>query len=146
MTIEYTSEVEYTFSMIKPDATRRNITGKINSYLEGAGLKIVAQRLVQLTKKEAEEFYAEHKARSFFPELIAEITSDVVILLVLKGKNAILLNRKIMGATKPAEADAGTIRKDFAESIGCNSVHGSDSVDAAKREIAFFFAGMEVLN
>jgi nucleoside-diphosphate kinase len=138
--------IEYTFSMIKPDATKRNITGKINSYLENAGLKIVAQKLAQLSKKDAEEFYAEHKARSFFGELIAEITSGPVVLQVLKAEDAIALNRKVMGATNPLEAEEGTIRRDLALSIGSNSVHGSDSLIAAQREIAFFFAGFKILN
>lgn len=137
--------LEYTFSIIKPDATKRNLTGKINSYLEGAGLKIVAQKMVLLNESQAKEFYAEHKERPFFNSLIAYMTSAPVVLQVLKGENAISTNREIMGATNPAEADVDTIRKDFAQDIEANSIHGSDSADSAKREIDFFFTKEEIV-
>ena len=138
--------VQYTFSIIKPDATRRNLTGKINSYLEKAGLEIVAQKRIQLTRKMAETFYEVHKARPFFNDLVNFMISAPVVIQVLKGENAVLKNREIMGATNPAQAEAGTIRKDFAESIEANSVHGSDSEENAKIEIAYFFAGYEILD
>ncbi len=137
--------VEYTFSIIKPDATKRNLIGKINSYLESAGLEIVAQKMVKLTKTQAEEFYAEHKARSFFSDLIEYMISAPVVLQVLKGEDAVAKNRKIMGVTNPADAADGTIRKDFAIDIEANSIHGSDSIDNANREIAFFFEKEEIL-
>lgn len=136
---------EYTFSMIKPDATKRNLIGKINSYLENGGLKIVAQRMTILTKTQAEQFYAEHQARPFFNSLINYITSGPVVLQVLKGEDAIAKNRKIMGTTNPNDAEAGTIRKDFAMDIEANSIHGSDTPDSAKREIKFFFSGEEIV-
>lgn len=136
---------EYTFSIIKPDATKRNLIGKINSYLEGAGLQIVAQKMVRLQKLQAEEFYSEHKERSFFASLIASITSGPVVLQVLKGEDAIMKNREIMGATNPTEAKAGTIRKDFAVDIEENSIHGSDSPKSAKREIDLFFSKDELV-
>ena len=136
--------IEYTFSMIKPDATKRNLIGQINSYLERSSLKIVAQRLTILTKSQAESFYAEHKERGFFNSLIDYITSGPVVLQVLKGNDAIAKNRKIMGATNPEQAEPGTIRKDFAESIEANSIHGSDSLESAQREISFFFAKNEI--
>ncbi len=131
--------------MIKPDATKRNLIGKINSYLENNSLKIVAQKMLVLSKCQAENFYAEHKERSFFDSLIKNITSGPVILQVLKGDNAVLNNRKIMGATNPNDAELGTIRKDFAENIEANSIHGSDSVESAEREISFFFAKTEIM-
>ncbi len=137
--------MEYTFSIIKPDATRRNLTGKINSYLENAGLKIVAQRMTILTKDQAESFYAVHRERPFFNGLVEYMISGPVVLQVLKGEDAVATNRKVMGATNPADADAGTIRKDFAENIEANSVHGSDSLDNAKEEIAFFFKKEEIV-
>jgi nucleoside-diphosphate kinase len=137
--------VEYTFSIIKPDATKRNLIGKINSYLESAGLEIVAQKMVKLTKTQAEEFYTEHKARSFFSDLIEYMISAPVVLQVLKGEDAVAKNRKIMGVTNPADAADGTIRKDFAIDIEANSIHGSDSIDNANREIAFFFKKEEIL-
>lgn len=137
--------IEYTFSIIKPDATKRNLIGKINSYIENAGLEIAAQRMVKLTKEQAEEFYAEHKARSFFSGLVQYMTSAPVVLQVLKGENAILRNREIMGATNPENADQGTIRKDFALDIEANSIHGSDSIDSANKEISFFFKKEEIL-
>lgn len=137
--------VEYTFSMIKPDATQRNLIGKINSYLEGSGLEIVAQKMVKLTREQAEKFYAEHQAKSFFLGLIEYMISAPVVLQVLKAENAVAKNREIMGATNPAAAAAGTIRKDLAIDIESNSIHGSDSLDSAQREIAFFFKKEEIL-
>ena len=137
--------VELTLSIIKPDATRRNITGAINQRFESAGLRIVAQKRLQLTRERAEAFYAVHKERPFYNDLCAFMTSGPVVVQVLEGENAVAENRNIMGATNPADAAAGTIRKDFAESIEANSVHGSDSADNAKTEIAFFFAGDEIV-
>ena len=137
--------VERTLSIIKPDATRRNLTGKINARFEEAGLRIVAQKRIRLTKEQAEKFYEVHSDRSFFDELVAFMTSGPVIVQVLEGENAVMANRDIMGATNPANAAPGTIRKDFAESIEANSVHGSDSADNARIEIAFFFAGIEIV-
>jgi nucleoside-diphosphate kinase len=137
--------LERTFSIIKPDATRRNLTGQINAIFEAAGLRIVAQKRVQLSKAQAEGFYAEHSARGFFNDLVAFMISGPVVLQVLEGEDAILENRRLMGATNPANADAGTIRKIFAESIEANSVHGSDSPASAAREIAYFFAGIEIV-
>ncbi len=136
---------EYTFSMIKPDATRRNLIGKINSYLENNGLKIVAQRMTILTREQAENFYAEHRSRAFFNSLIEYIISGSVVLQVLKGKNAILQNRKVMGATNPENAEPGTIRRDFAEDIEANSIHGSDTLESAEREVKFFFTEKEIV-
>jgi nucleoside-diphosphate kinase len=135
---------ERTLSIIKPDATRRNLTGQINARFEGKGLKIVAQKRLQLTQAQAEAFYAVHKARPFFNDLVKFMISGPVVVQVLEGENAVALNREIMGATDPAKAAAGTIRKDFAESIEANSVHGSDSPENAANEIAFFFAGYEI--
>ncbi len=137
--------VEYTFSIIKPDATERNLTGKINSYLESAGLQIVAQKMIKLTDDQAKEFYAEHKERPFFNSLIEYMTSAPVVLQVLKGDGAIAKNREVMGATNPSEANPGTIRKDFAKDIEANSIHGSDSSESAKREISFFFSQEEIV-
>jgi nucleoside-diphosphate kinase len=137
--------IQYTFSIIKPDATRRNLTGKINSYLEAAGLQIVAQKRIKMTREMAETFYAVHKARPFFNDLVSFMISGPVVVQVLKGQDAVLKNREIMGATNPANAEAGTIRKEFALSIEANSVHGSDSLENAKNEIAFFFAGYEIV-
>ena len=136
--------LERTFSIIKPDATRRNLTGQINARLEAAGLRIVAQKRKQLSEKEAKAFYAVHQERPFFNDLVAFMTSGPVVLQVLEGKNAVLANRELMGATNPADAADGTIRKDFAESIEANSVHGSDSLENAATEIAYFFAGCEI--
>lgn len=136
---------QYTFSMIKPDATKRNLIGQINTYLESVGLKIVAQKMTMLTKYQAENFYDEHRTRPFFNGLVEFITSGPVVLQVLKGIDAITLNRKIMGATNPDDAEVGTIRKDLGESIEANSVHGSDNQDSAKREINFFFATNEII-
>jgi nucleoside-diphosphate kinase len=137
--------LERTFSIIKPDATRRNLTGKINAKFEDAGLRIVAQRRIQMTQAQAETFYGVHKARPFFKDLVSFMTSGPVVIQVLEGDNAIAKNRDIMGATNPANAAAGTIRKDFAESIEANSVHGSDSAENAAIEIAYFFAGNEIV-
>ena len=137
--------IQYTFSMIKPDVIKRNKIGQVNTYLENAGLKIVAQKMKFLTKYEAECFYDEHRARPFFNSLVEYITSGPVVLQVLKGKGAITLNRTIMGATNPAEAEPGTIRKDLGESIEANSIHGSDSENSAKREIEFFFNKSEII-
>jgi nucleoside-diphosphate kinase len=137
--------IERTFSIIKPDATRRNLTGQVNAKLEAAGLRIVAQRRMWLTRKQAEAFYAVHKERPFFDSLCTFMTSGPVVVQVLEGENAVAKNREVMGATNPANAAAGTIRKEFAESIEANSAHGSDSLDNAKQEIAFFFAGYEIV-
>lgn len=137
--------IEMTLSIIKPDATKRNLTGKINAKFEEAGLKIVAQKRMQLTEKTAGDFYAVHRERPFYNDLVKFMISGPVVVQVLKGANAVLKNRDIMGATNPANAAAGTIRKEFAESIEANSVHGSDSLENAKNEINFFFAGYEIL-
>lgn len=137
--------IERTFSILKPDATRRNLTGAINAVFEKNGLSIVAQKRVQLTKAQAEGFYAVHKERSFFGELVSFMISGPVVLQVLQGENAVLKNRELMGATDPKKADAGTIRAEFAESIEANSVHGSDSAENAKIEIAYFFAETEIV-
>ena len=136
---------ERTLSIIKPDATRRNLTGKINARFEEKGLRIVAQKRVRLSRAQAEQFYAVHKARPFFNSLCEFMTSGPVVVQVLEGDNAVARNREIMGATDPAKAAAGTIRKDFAESIEANSVHGSDSAENAAIEIAFFFSGLEIV-
>lgn len=133
-----------TLSIIKPDATKRNITGKIISKFEENGLQIVAQKRMVLSKAQAEKFYEVHKARPFFGELVEMMTSGPVVVQVLKGENAVLKNREIMGATNPKEALEGTIRREFALSIGENSVHGSDSEENAKKEIAFFFSDLEI--
>jgi nucleoside-diphosphate kinase len=137
--------IEYTFSIIKPDATQRNLIGKINTYLENAGLQIVAQKMVKLTANQAKDFYAEHSERPFFASLVEIMTSGPVVLQVLKGENAITKNREVMGATNPEQAAPGTIRKDFAQSIDANSVHGSDSPESAAREINYFFSKEEIL-
>ena len=136
--------LERTFSIIKPDATRRNLTGQINARLEAAGLRIVAQKRKQLTQGEAEAFYAVHVDRPFYNDLVTFMTSGPVVVQVLEGENAVLANREVMGATNPADAADGSIRKDFAESIEANSVHGSDSLENAAIEIAYFFAGCEI--
>jgi nucleoside-diphosphate kinase len=136
---------ERTFSIIKPDATRRNLTGKITARLEDAGLRVVASKRVWLSQKQAEGFYAVHKARPFFHDLVKFMTSGPVVVQVLEGANAVAKNREVMGATDPAKAAAGTIRKDFAESIEANSVHGSDSPENAAIEIKFFFADTEIV-
>ncbi len=136
--------VERTLSIIKPDATKRNLTGKIIARFEEAGLHIIAQKRIRLSKEQAEGFYAVHRERPFFGELVQFMTSGPVVVQVLEGENAISRNREIMGATNPAEAEVGTIRKDFAQSIEANSVHGSDSAQTASEEIAFFFENSEI--
>ena len=133
-----------TFSIIKPDATRRNITGKVNAMIEAAGLRIVAQKRLHLTQAQAEGFYAVHSERGFFGELVAFMISGPVVVQALEGENAVPAYRAIMGATNPANADAGTIRKELAESIEANTVHGSDSDENAAIEIAYFFAQTEI--
>ena len=137
--------IERTFSMIKPDATRRNLTGKINAVIEAAGLRIVAQKRVLWTRAQAEKFYEEHKARPFYGELCDFMTSGPIVMQVLEGENAIAQYRDVMGATDPKEAAEGTIRKLFAESKGSNSTHGSDSAAAATREITMNFAAEEIV-
>ncbi|MFC3050981.1 nucleoside-diphosphate kinase [Kordiimonas pumila] len=137
--------LERTFSIIKPDATNRNLTGAINSLFEKNGLRIVAQKRIQMTTAQAETFYAVHSARPFFGELVEFMTSAPVVVQVLEGENAVLKHREVMGATNPSEAAEGTVRKEFALSIGENSVHGSDSLENAAIEIAQFFAGNEIV-
>ena len=137
--------IERTLSIIKPDATRRNLTGKINARFEEAGLRIVAQRRIQLTRAQAERFYSVHAQRSFFSDLCEFMVSGPVVTQVLEGENAVARHREIMGATNPANAAPGTIRADFAESVEANSVHGSDAADTAAREIAFFFSEIEIV-
>lgn len=137
--------IERTLSILKPDATRRNLTGKINQRFEDAGLRIIAQKRLHLTRAQAEGFYAVHSERAFFGELCDFMTSGPVVVQVLQGENAVLKNREIMGATNPANADDGTIRKDFAESIEANSVHGSDAPETAAEEISYFFSSLEVV-
>ncbi|MFO1057673.1 MAG: nucleoside-diphosphate kinase [Dongiaceae bacterium] len=137
--------VERTLSIIKPDATRRNLTGKIVARFEEAGLRVVAQRRLLLTRAQAEGFYAVHRERPFFDDLCRFMTSGPVVVQVLEGENAVARNREIMGATNPAKADPGTIRKDFAESIEANSVHGSDSAENARTEISYFFSAIEIV-
>ena len=134
-----------TFSIIKPDATRRNITGKVTTMLEDAGLRVVASKRIHMTQEQAEGFYGVHRERPFFNDLVTFMTSGPVVVQVLEGEDAVALNRKIMGATNPANADAGTIRKELAESIEANSVHGSDSEENAATEIAFFFKPEEIV-
>ena len=137
--------VERTFSIIKPDATQRNLTGAINAIIEGAGLRIVAQKRVRITREQAETFYGVHRARPFFGELVKFMTSGPVVVQVLEGEGAIAKYRDVMGATDPAKAAAGTIRKVHAKSIGENSVHGSDAPETAAQEIAQFFSGNEIV-
>ena len=137
--------VERTLSIIKPDATARNLTGAINAKFEAAGLRIVAQKRLHLTEAQAGKFYEVHKERPFYGELCAFMASGPVVAQVLEGEDAVAKNREVMGATNPAQADAGTIRKEFALSIGENSVHGSDSAENAAIEIAFFFSGLEIV-
>ena len=137
--------VERTLSIIKPDATRRNLTGKINARFEDNGLRIVAQRRLQLTRVQAEAFYGVHKERSFFNDLCDFMTSGPVVAQVFEGEGAVAKNREIMGTTNPANADEGTIRKDFAENVEANSVHGSDSAENAAIEISFFFSATEIV-
>ncbi|WP_439550910.1 nucleoside-diphosphate kinase [Falsiroseomonas sp.] len=137
--------IEHTFSIIKPDATRRNLTGAINAVFEKNGLRIVAQKRIQMTKAQAESFYGVHKERGFFNDLVSFMISGPVVVQVLEGEGAVAKNRELMGATNPANAAEGTIRKLFAESIEANSVHGSDSAENAAIEIAYFFAGSEIV-
>lgn len=137
--------LERTFSIIKPDATRRNLTGAINAKFEEAGLRIVAQKRIHMTKAQAGKFYEVHAERPFYDELCEFMSSAPVVVQVLEGESAITKNREIMGATNPADAAPGTIRAEFAESVGENSVHGSDAPDTAAQEIAYFFAGMEIV-
>jgi len=136
---------ERTFSIIKPDATRRNLTGEIAARLERAGLRIVAQRRIRLSREQAETFYGVHRERPFFKSLVDFMTSGPVVVQVLEGENAVAKNREVMGATDPAKAAPGTIRKDFAESIEANSVHGSDAADTAANEIKFFFSDLDIV-
>lgn len=136
---------EHTFSILKPDATRRNLTGAVNAVIEAAGLRIVAQKRIHMTKAQAGKFYEVHAERPFFGELVEFMTSGPVVVQVLEGENAVARYREVMGATNPANADEGTIRKLFAESVGENTVHGSDSQDNAAIEIAQFFSGLEIV-
>jgi nucleoside-diphosphate kinase len=136
---------ECTLSIIKPDATRRNLTGKIDATLEAAGLRIIAQKRLHLTQAQAEAFYAVHKERPFYRDLVSFMISGPVVAQVLEGENAVAKNRDVMGATDPKKADPGTIRAQFAENIEANSVHGSDSAENAAVEIAFFFSGIEIV-
>lgn len=137
--------VTRTFSIIKPDATRRNITGKVTAMLEAAGLRVVASKRIHMTKEQAEGFYGVHRERPFFADLVQFMTSGPVVVQVLEGEDAVALNRRVMGATNPANADAGTIRRELAESIEANTVHGSDSEENAAIEIAFFFRDDEIV-
>ncbi len=137
--------LERTFSIIKPDATRRNLTGKINAKFEEAGLRVVAQKRIHMTKEQAGKFYEVHSERPFYDELCVFMSSEPVIVQVLEGESAISKNREVMGATNPADAAPGTIRADFAESMGENSVHGSDAPETAAIEIAYFFSGIELV-
>ena len=136
--------VERTFSIIKPDATKRNLTGKINAVFEDAGLRIVGQRRIRMTREQAEKFYEIHAARPFYGELVEFMTSGPVMIQVLEGENAVAKNRELMGATNPKEAAPGTIRADFAQSIDANAVHGSDSLENAAIETAYFFSATEL--
>jgi nucleoside-diphosphate kinase len=143
--LETTMALQRTFSIIKPDATRRNLTGAVTKMLEEAGLRVVASRRIHMTKEQAEGFYGVHRERPFFNDLVAFMTSGPVVVQVLEGENAVARNREVMGATNPANADEGTIRKAYAESIEANSVHGSDSDENAAIEIAFFFKPEEIV-
>lgn len=137
--------LQRTFSIIKPDATKRNLTGKINARFEENGLRIVAQKRIQLSRRQAQKFYEVHKERPFYNDLVEYMVSGPVVVQVLEGENAVAKNREIMGATNPKDAAPGTIRKDFAESIEANSVHGSDSAENAEIEIRFFFSDSEIV-
>jgi len=137
--------LERTFSIIKPDATRRNLTGKVTAMLEDAGLRVVASKRIHMTKEQAEGFYGVHRERPFFNDLVGFMISGPVVVQVLEGENAVAKNREVMGATNPANADEGTIRKTHAESIEANTVHGSDSLDNAKIEIDYFFSPAEIV-
>jgi nucleoside-diphosphate kinase len=136
---------ERTFSIIKPDATRRNLTGAVTSMLEKAGLRVVASKRIQMSREQAEGFYAVHRERPFFNDLVAFMISGPVVVQVLEGEDAVALNRKVMGATNPKDAEEGTIRRELAESIEANSVHGSDSAENARTEIDFFFTPEEIV-
>jgi nucleoside-diphosphate kinase len=136
---------ERTFSIIKPDATRRNLTGAVTNMLEKAGLRVIASKRIRMTREQAEGFYAVHRERPFFADLVAFMTSGPVVVQVLEGEEAVALNRKVMGATNPKEAEEGTIRRELAESIEANSVHGSDSAENARIEIDFFFSANEIV-
>ncbi len=138
--------IEQTLSIIKPDATSRNITGQVNAIIEKSGLKIIGQKRTKLSKETASKFYEVHKERPFFQDLVSFMVSGPVIVQVLQGENAVALYRKVMGATNPQEAEVGTIRKEFAVSIEANSVHGSDSIENAKKEISFFFSETEIFD
>ena len=138
--------IQQTLSIIKPDATKRNLTGKINSKLEDSGLKIIAQKRILLSKTQAEDFYKVHQERPFYNDLVKFMISGPVVVQVLEGENAVSKNREVMGATNPDEAEDGTIRKEFALSLEANSVHGSDSLENAKIEISFFFSQIELVN
>ncbi|PHR60499.1 MAG: nucleoside-diphosphate kinase [Robiginitomaculum sp.] len=137
--------IQRTFSIIKPDATKRNLTGKVNAKIEEVGLRIIAQKRIQLSEDQAKGFYAVHAERPFYNDLVAFMISGPVVVQVLEGEDAILAYRTVMGATNPAEADAGTIRAEFAESIDANTVHGSDATDTAAEEIKFFFTDAEIV-
>ena len=137
--------IERTFSILKPDATRRNLTGAINAVYERAGLRIVAQKRIHMTKAQAESFYGVHRERGFFNDLVSFMISGPVVVQVLEGENAVAHHRELMGATNPANAAEGTVRKLYAESIEANSVHGSDSAENAAIEIAYFFSGSEIV-
>ena len=137
--------LERTFSIIKPDATKRNLTGKINAKFEDAGLRIIAQKRIHLTKEQAGEFYGVHRERPFYAELCEFMASAPIVAQVLEGEGAIAKNREVMGATNPSDAAPGTIRADFAQSVGENSVHGSDAPETAALEIAYFFSGLELV-
>ena len=138
--------IEQTLSIIKPDATKRNLTGKINSKLEDSGLKIIAQKRILLSKTQAEDFYKVHQERPFYNDLVKFMISGPVVVQVLEGENAVSKNREVMGATNPDEAEDGTIRKEFAVSLEANSIHGSDSLENAKIEISFFFSQIELVS
>ncbi|MAC61955.1 MAG: nucleoside-diphosphate kinase [SAR116 cluster bacterium] len=138
--------IQQTLSIIKPDATKRNLIGSIVSKLESSGLKVIAQKKIQLTELQAKQFYKVHKERPFYHDLVKFMVSGPVVVQVLEGENAVIKNRQVMGATNPDEAEEGTIRKEFAESLEANSVHGSDSIENAYQEISFFFSQIELVN
>ena len=138
--------IQQTLSIIKPDATKRNLIGSIISKLESSGLKIIAQKKIQLTESQAKQFYKVHEERPFYSDLVKFMISGPVVVQVLEGENAVIRNRQVMGATNPEEAEEGTIRKEFAESLEANSVHGSDSIENAHQEISFFFSKIELVN
>ena len=138
--------IQQTLSIIKPDATKRNLIGRIVSKLESSGLKIIAQKKIQLTESQAKQFYKVHEERPFYSDLVKFMISGPVVVQVLEGENAVIKNRQVMGATNPEEAEEGTIRKEFAESLEANSVHGSDSIENANQEISFFFSKIELVD